>query len=227
MDNILFDQDSGATIHVNAVRILDVAVCRIAARSNVVYQIAAYHSIARLVDGRIGCRAFKTDDVDADVVVVVHDIMCDSEICDVPVHDQRLARTGLEVMHLIAVNDQVSDRSLGIGTVYRNAKSVAAASRSIAARESLFNVMDVVLQKLYMGTGSDNAYPQRGDSMFGSAEVSNFETLDSQVTLVMNSENADSASGSDVLCVQDRRFARIASESHVSIARVARNVEPH
>lgn len=90
----------------------------------------------------------KADDIDSDVVVIVDDVVRHAKVRDVPVHNQRLARTCLEVMDLIAVNDQIGDRSLGIGTIYGDAKSVATASRSIAARKSLLNVMDVVLQKL-------------------------------------------------------------------------------
>ena len=137
MNDVLFDQDSGAAVHVNTIGRFIIAVCRIAARGNVVNQIAAYYSVAGLVDGRIGRRALKTDDVDSDVVVVVDNIVRDAEVRDVPVHHQRLARTGLEMMHLIAVNDQVSDRSLGVGTVYGNAKPIAAASRCIAALENV------------------------------------------------------------------------------------------
>ena len=91
-------------------------------------------------------------------------------------------------MHLIAVNDQVSDRGLGVGTVHSNAKPVAAASRSIAAVKSLLNMMDVVLQQFYMGAGSHNAYTQWSEPMFGGAEVTNFKALDSDVTLVVNRE---------------------------------------
>ncbi len=93
----------------------------------------------------------ETDDVDSDVVVVVDNIVRDAEVCDVSVHYQRLAGTGFEVMHLIAVNDQVRDRSLGIGAVNGNAKSVVAVSGSITAIKSLLNMMDVVLQQFYVG----------------------------------------------------------------------------
>src|SRR4029077_1041292 len=130
-------------------------------------------------------------------------------------------------MHLIAVNDQVSDRSLGVGTVYGNAKPVAAPSRGIAAVKSLLNVMDVIFQQFYMGAGSRNAYAQRCEPMFGGAEVANFKALDSHVTLVMNGENGASAGGSEMPSVQGRRLARIASESKVPIARVARCVDAH
>jgi hypothetical protein len=48
-------------------------------------------------------------------------------------------------MHLIAVNDQVSDMSLGVGTVYSNAKPVTSSSRSITAIKILLNMMDIIL----------------------------------------------------------------------------------
>ena len=149
--DVLLDQDSGAAIHVNAIGILFIAVGRIAARSNVVNQIATYYSVAGLIDGRVGRRALEADHVDSDVVVIVDDVVGDAKVRNVPVHYQRFAGPGLEMMHFIAVNHQVTDRSLGVGAVYRNAKSVATASRSIASGKCLLNVMDVVLQQLDMG----------------------------------------------------------------------------
>src|SRR2546430_17426509 len=110
-------------------------------------------------------------------------------------------------MHLIAVNDQVSDGSLGVGTVYSNAKPVAASSRKIAAVESLLNVMDVVLQEFYMGAGSHDAYTQWGEAMLSGAEVANFETLDPYVTLVVNSKYTLSSRRGEVRCIEDRRVA--------------------
>src|SRR5580704_17983741 len=145
VNDVLFDQDSGAAVYVNTIGGFIVAVCRIAARSNVVNQIAAYYTVASLVDGRVGCRALKADDIDADVVVVVYDVVSNAEVRDIPVHYQRLAGSGFEVMHFIAVNDQVGDRGLGVGTVDGNAKSIATASWSIATFQSLLNMMNIVL----------------------------------------------------------------------------------
>jgi hypothetical protein len=124
-------------------------------------------------------------------------------------------------MHLIAVNDQASDRCLGIAPVHRNAKPIAASPWSITALESLFDVMDVVLQQLYVGTGSHDAYTQWGEAMLSGAEVTNFKTLDPYVTLVVNSEYTLSSRRGEVRCVEDRRFAWIASEGNESVTRVA------
>ena len=91
MHDVLLDQDPGAAVDVNAIGRFIVAVCRIAARSNVVNEIAAYDSVASLVDSRVGRRALKTDDVDSDVIVVMDNIVSNAEVRDVPVHHQRLA----------------------------------------------------------------------------------------------------------------------------------------
>jgi len=48
-------------------------------------------------------------------------------------------------MHLIAIDYQFTDRSLGVGAVYRDAKPVAASPRSITPFKSLLYMMDVVL----------------------------------------------------------------------------------
>src|SRR5580698_1609079 len=161
MHNVLFDQHPGASVYINAVGIFVIAVCRIAARGNVVNQIAAYHSIARLINGGVGRRVLEADDVDSDVVIVVDNIVRNAEVRDVPVHYQRLARTGLEMMHLIAVDHQFTDWSFGIGAVYRNAKPIGTMSRTITPIKSLLNMMDVILQQLYMGTGSHHTDAQR------------------------------------------------------------------
>jgi len=80
------------------------------------------------------------------------------------------------VAHLVTVNDQVSNRSLGVRIVYGNAKSVPTSSGGIAAVKSLFNVMGVVLLKFYMGTGSDNIYAQWRQPVFDRAIVPNFKS---------------------------------------------------
>src|SRR5512142_3246234 len=130
-------------------------------------------------------------------------------------------------MHLIPVNNQFTDRSLGVGTVYSNTKRVAASSRSITAAKILLNVMHVVLQQLYMGASPHNTYSQWSEPMFGGAVVPNFNTLDSHVTLVVNGKYAASAIGSEMLCIQDRRLTRIASKSNEAISRVAGHLDAH
>ena len=57
--------------------------------------------------------------------------------------------------------------------------------------------------------------------MFGGMEVANFKAFNSYVALVVNRQDALSPGRSEMRRIKDRRFARIASKSNVSISRVA------
>src|SRR5437660_6094657 len=74
-----------------------------------------------------------------------------------------------------------------------NAKPVAASARRIAAFERLLDMMDVVLQQFDMGAGSNDAYAQRSEPMFGSVEVADFKALDSDVALVLDRKDGVSS----------------------------------
>src|SRR5580704_16781066 len=136
VNNVPFNQDPRAAVHVDAIRGLVIAVGRIASGSYAVHQIFAHHSIASLIDGGIGSGALGANDVDADVVVIVHDVVRDPKVGHVSVHDQRFAGASLQVMNLIAVDDEIGDGLLCIGAVDRNAERVGASSGSVPARES-------------------------------------------------------------------------------------------
>src|SRR6185437_13965725 len=113
------------------------------------------------------------------------------------------------MVDFVAVDDQIGDWCLCVGTVNGNAKSVVAVSGSIAAVESLLDVMDVVLQQFDVGTRSHNADTQWAEAMNGGAEVTNFEALDSDVTLIVNREDCLSSGRREMGCIKDRRFAGI------------------
>src|SRR5579872_702930 len=130
-------------------------------------------------------------------------------------------------MHLVAVNHQLTDRNLGVGTVYGNAKRVAASSRSITAAEILFNMMNIVFQQFYMGAGPHYADAQWSEPVLGGTVVPNFNAFDSHVTPVVNGEYAASAIGSNMLCIQHRCLSGIASESNEAISRVAGCLNAH
>src|SRR6202034_1155239 len=66
MHYVLLNQNSGAAIHVNTVGVFVITVGWIAARSNVVNQIAADNSVARLINSRVWRRVLETDDIDSD-----------------------------------------------------------------------------------------------------------------------------------------------------------------
>ncbi len=114
-----------------------------------------------------------------------------------------------------------------IGAVDGDTESVAAAAGRIATGKSIFDVVDVIFQEFDVGAGTDNADAQRGEAMLGGMKVSNFETLDSDVTLVVNCENAGSGGGREMRGVQNCCFAWIASESDESVARISGGVDAY
>src|SRR6185437_13073227 len=132
---------------------------------------------------------------------------------------------GLEVMYFVAINDQVCNGSLGVGPIHGNAKSVATASRSVAARKRLLNVVDVVSQQLDMGAGPHYTYAQRSEPMFGSVEIANFKAFNPHVTLIVDSKHSLSSRGREMPCVKDCCCAGIASEGDESVTRVAGHVD--
>src|SRR6185437_9184486 len=128
-------------------------------------------------------------------------------------------------MHLIAIDDQVGDRGLDVGAIHGNAKSVATASRSVAARKRLLNVVDVVSQQLDMGAGPHNTYAQGSEPMFSRAEVANFKAFNPHVTLIVDGKHSLSSRGREMPCVKDCCCAGIASEGDESVTRVAGHVD--
>src|SRR6202167_1812392 len=166
MNDVPLNHHPCAAIYVNTIRILLVTIGRVTARSNIVHQVLAHDSVTCLVHGWVWRRPLKTDDIDSDVVVVVDDIVGDAEVPYVPVHHQRFAGTRLEVMDLVAVNYQFTDRSFSVGAVDGDAKSAAASPRSITSLKILLNVMDVVVQQLYMRAGACDADAQGSEPMF-------------------------------------------------------------
>src|SRR6202035_5600597 len=132
----------------------------------------------------------------------VYDIVRNAEVRDVPIHHQRLAGTGFEVMHFISVDDQFSDRSLGVGTINGNAKAVGTMAGTVAALKSLLNMMDVIFQQLDMGTGPHNTNAQWSQPMLSCPEITNFKTLDPYIASVMNRQYGTSARGDEMLRVE-------------------------
>ena len=57
--------------------------------------------------------------------------------------------------------------------------------------------------------------------MFSSVEIANFKAFDSHIALVVNVDNAASAGGREVRCIQYRRLSWKASKGDVAITRVS------
>ena len=63
--------------------------------------------------------------------------------------------------------------------------------------------------------------------MLGGAKIANFKSFDPHVRLVLNSEYTLPAFRCGVDCVQNRGFARVASESNKAVVRISGHTDAH
>src|SRR5262245_16989705 len=98
MHDVALNDDTRATIHVDAACATFTAVCRVAKRVDVIYEIAYYSTVASAVKGRIWILAFEADEVNADIVVIMDDVVRDGEKLHVAVQHHRFAPAKLAVI---------------------------------------------------------------------------------------------------------------------------------
>src|SRR6185437_10304890 len=91
VNNVALDYNTGSTVDVNAVGVGIVPIGGVAPGGNVVYMVFGDDSIARAIHARIFGRVFESDNVDADVVVVVNSIPGDSKLRHIAVQYERFA----------------------------------------------------------------------------------------------------------------------------------------
>src|SRR6478672_9109319 len=118
------------------------------------------------------------------------------------------------MVYLIAIDDQVGNGSLGIGAIYRDTKSVTTTAGSVTAFKSLLDVVDVIVQQLNMGAGTDHTNAERAEPMLCSVEVANLQTFNSHIILIVNGEHALPTCGGEMSCIEDRRFTWVIFESN-------------
>ncbi len=125
MNDVALDGDPHSPVHVDAVRAPVGAVRWIAERGDVVNSVAADQAVARLIDAWVGRCPLEADGIDADIVVVVNDVVRHAPELHVSVDGHGLARTGFQSVQLVAVNHEIVDRSRRLCAVDDQAERVA------------------------------------------------------------------------------------------------------
>src|SRR5437879_10677647 len=125
MDQVALDDNLRAAVHINTIGIVLVSLTRIVYGRNVVDGIAGDRAVAGVVVRWVGRNAFEADDVDAYVVVIVDDVVCDGEAGDVSVHVHRFTVAGFKVINLVAADRDSIEGSGRYRAVHGNAESVA------------------------------------------------------------------------------------------------------
>src|SRR2546430_2393934 len=104
MDQVALNDNLRAAVHVNTIGIVLVTLTRIVYGGNVVDGVAHDHTVAGVVVRWVGRNTFEANNVDAYVVVVVDDVVCDGEVGDVSVHVHRFTVAGFKVINLVAAD---------------------------------------------------------------------------------------------------------------------------
>src|SRR5437588_8025541 len=125
VDQVALDDDMRPAVYVNTIGIVLVTLTRIGYGRNVVDGIARDRAVAGLVVRWVGRNAFETDNVNADIVVIVDDVVRDGEVGDVSVHVHRFAVAGLKVVNLVPADRDTVEGSGRCRAIHGNAKSVA------------------------------------------------------------------------------------------------------
>src|SRR6516162_194051 len=149
-----FDGDVGIVNQValdnnprTAVAILSVGaqlpmVDRIVCGSNVENGVLKIPTIASLIDTHIGRNPLKANVVDANVVVVVDQVLGHGKELDVTIERHVLAAAGGVVIEFIAANRNVVDGSGCLGAVDCHSQRIGA----VTGAQCLDNVVDMIVQ---------------------------------------------------------------------------------
>jgi hypothetical protein len=124
-----------------------------------------------------GTNTFKANGVDADIVVVVDDVVADREVLHITIDREVLAVSSFVVIDLVAADCQLAD--------WRCARAVDCDSKGIATVLGLRNdVVHVIVQQLDVAAPAVDPDTGRRLRRAGCAEVANLEATDDEVTLV-------------------------------------------
>ncbi len=125
VNDVAFDNDICRAVHVDTICTAFVSIGWIAIGTDVIDGIANDRSVASAVNSRVRVFAFITDEVNADVVVIVNDVVRDRELFHIGIQHQRFAPAELAVVDFVAINDKVMDGCIWIAPIDRNAMCAA------------------------------------------------------------------------------------------------------
>src|SRR5215831_15345477 len=212
VDQVALDQDVGATVDVNSVGAPAVfGIGRISVRTDVVDSIQGDGAVAGLIIRGIGRDTFKADSVDADVVVVVDQVVGDGEGIDVAVYGEGLAAARLQMVDLIAADGDVVQRGWRLRAVESDAQRVG-----IAARCSRHNVVDVIVKQLQIASGAGDPDPDRNLASGSGFVVADFQSTDDHIALAGNVDQAALGGRRESGAVDNRGLAGIVLECDIA-----------
>src|ERR1035437_2129372 len=175
------ERDIRAAVTIEGVGVVSKALTWIRYPADVIDRVPTYYPVHSLVVAD-GTNAFVSNHVDADVVIVVNEVVGDSKIGHVPIYIQRFAVPGPHVVNFVAIDDQFVDGSL------RRAVNGDAESVAVLLRRGRDVVHQIVQNPDSRARARD---PDATGNQVGAAGsvVTDFKTTDGDVTQVSHEFN--------------------------------------
>ena len=130
------------------------------------------------------------------------------------------------MVDIIAVDDQVADRSRGVGTVDSNTKAVGPAARTQSVSGVLLDVMHVVMEDFDVRSAPEYADSARGAVIVAGPIVAYLEALDAHEAHIGQLNHAGFACGRrQAPAVENRVLTRLTLKGDEPLLRVPRDLD--
>ena len=138
MDNVALDEDACTAVHIDAASAALVTIGRVAIRVDVIHEITHYGSIAGTIHGGIRVLAFEANEINANVVVIMHNVVRDREEFHVAIQYHRFTPAELAVINFVAVNEEIVNGGIRVASIDCDAMRAATST-------AIFNFMHFVV----------------------------------------------------------------------------------
>src|SRR5215469_7349678 len=146
VDQVAFNNHARATVAILPVGAQLAMVDGIVCGSNIENGVPKIPAVASLVETHIGRNPLKANVVDANVVVVVDQVLGHGKELDVAIERHVLAATGGIVIEFIAADRNIVDGSGCLGAVDGHSQRIGA----VTGAQCLDNVVDMIVQNFYV-----------------------------------------------------------------------------
>lgn len=208
-NEIPLDDDVRAPIDVDAVRAPvvreTVPVGGVPHRVDIPHRISPANAVARPILRAVGTGALEPDEIDSDVVIVVHAIVRHPERFHVAVERHRLARTSFETVNLVAIDDEIADGLDGRSPVNSNPQRIRR-----DAVEGVFDAVNLVVEQLNVMRGARDVNSRGHRVLAAGLVIADIESADEDIGFACHKKQGALIARRDQSGAIDHRcFARI------------------
>src|SRR5208283_1372458 len=201
-NNVILEGDIRTAVTIEPIGVVGAALTGILYSADVIDCVPTDFPMHSLVMSD-GTDALISNRVNADVVIVVNQVIRDSKIGDISVYVHRLAASGFQIVDFVAADDELSNGGLR-RSVDRDAESIAVFFR--LGRD----VVHQIVQKLDAAARTGDPYAGRSYGGLAGGVVTDLKSIDDDVALARDIDQTLNAGWVQSGAIDDRRLSRIA-----------------